>query len=226
MQVDQSGQQQTAAKVEARGPLRRLAVEGGDPARFDGQAMRLAPDAGHVVFAKGVKANPMQLHRLVITSDLAEGAFEQFNRILRVAAEPFLIDADDAARRIHKTGAMGIVAGPAGQRCDRSFGFGACRPDSQTRGNNHGRLPKRKLTAAARPVHHSRPGMHRILQSCSSLRDWMRFLQFGSRKTPPAGPGTFPAYRHPMETSMNFHEIRERGIAMGSQTETNTGPDL
>ena len=80
-----------------------------------------------MMLAMRFEADVTQDDHLVIASRLLEGAFENRDRVLAIAGEPFLVGAHDTLRRAKQTLAIGIVPRPAQQRAHGRFGFLAGR---------------------------------------------------------------------------------------------------
>src|SRR5690625_3051074 len=81
--------------------------------------MRLADDRRHVMLAEAFEADIAESNHLVISFDFLEGPLKHVDRVLIVARKPFSISADDAARRIEKPLAVGVITCPAEQGTNR-----------------------------------------------------------------------------------------------------------
>jgi hypothetical protein len=86
--------------------------------------MGAADDRHHVVFAMAFDADVAKDDHFVIALDLFEGAGEDGGGIFRVAAEKFLVGADDAGGGVDQAFAFRVFAAPAEQGADlASWGF-------------------------------------------------------------------------------------------------------
>src|SRR6188508_166986 len=82
-----------------------------------------ADDRRHVMLAVRLEAYVAQHDHLVVAFDLAEGAPQELERVVFVAAEPILVSTNDASWSAQETFAVRVVADPFEQRPDGSFCF-------------------------------------------------------------------------------------------------------
>ena len=80
-----------------------------------------------MVLAVGFEADVAQHDHLVVAVGLLEGSLQDFDGVLEISCEPFLVGADDAIGRAEQTLARGIVARPAQQRAHGLLRLLACR---------------------------------------------------------------------------------------------------
>jgi hypothetical protein len=89
--------------------------------------MRSTNDRQHVMLAAAYDTNIPQHDEFVVAADLLERTLQERARIDAITREQFGIGSCDSGRRISQPLAFRIIAGPADERPDGTFGFAARR---------------------------------------------------------------------------------------------------